>query len=431
MKKLRVYTIIIVGIFLLSFYMPPLYKKIFASRIEYVKVTYSPVTRDFIKKTVLSGKNRKVIYSNLDSSKVYTIDEYKSLLPFIYYYDLVKTNNFPKGFDLYAQDISKIKREKSYLILKPEVIQTKVVNLYPLFESLPKYSSLSLPSDLFSLNEKGITFINSKTNQIDSKKSKVYRNIFLQKGAVFPLKEAYGTPSTQKPFDEGYFITDNKNHLFHLKLINNKVLLNKIKLGNIIPKFLNIKEDPRREYYGYILDQNDSIHLLMYDNYKLKQLDIKDYDSKKHKIKLFTSPLNRIITLSSIDETKNQKVTKKYVMDLNYKILKENTSYISLNSTDFYETSKKILLPFKLVLKKSEYDYFYFKIVEISTLSLILSFILTLCYILYIKMINISIKQNLPQIILLSISGLYALIILLIFNKIYTKKQNFKENNES
>lgn len=191
MKKYRIYPIIILAILLLSIYLPNIYKDMFASRIDNTRIHYSVVDEDFIKMTVKRGQKREVIYSNLKGTKTFTQDEYKAKLPFIYYSDLLKTNNFPKKFINYGRDPRIIAMEKSYIKLKPSMINTKLVNLYPLLESKPKYSRLQLPKDLFKLDENGITFIISASNSIDKEKTKLYNSIFLEQGAVFPLKETF------------------------------------------------------------------------------------------------------------------------------------------------------------------------------------------------------------------------------------------------
>ncbi len=430
MMKFRIYPIIILAIFLLAIFLPKTYKEIFSSKIDRQRVVYSPVEKDFIKISSFSQKNKKTIYTNLDGTKEYSLDEYKSKLPFRYYYDLLKTNNFPEEFMIYSQNINSIKSEKSFIKIKPTFFELKGVNLYPLFESKPKYSGLSLPDDLFRLDENGITFIISATNKIDEEKTKFYNELFLQKGASFPLKELYGTPSTNKAFDEGYFISDAKNQLFHLKLIEGTPHLNKIDLKGIDLKFALIKEDTRKEYYGVLVDKNSDLYLMMYDDYELVKLPIDSYDYNTKDFKITTTPINRIIEIVHIDEPKNMKITKTYVTNLDYEIIKENSFEFVYKGSAAYESIKSLLFPFRLVITNAQSAYYNFEIRDLSKSAFIINLLLALCLLIYVKLSKREILYHFPQAILLALGGIYSLISLILFNKLLEEKPYMKKGKK-
>ena len=433
MRSLRIYPIILVGILLLAIFLPNLYKDIFAKRINTSKVYYSPVDKDFIKMTTVKGKERKVIYSNLDGSEEFTQDEYKAKLPFIFYNDLVKIDKFPKEFMAYAQNPRVIRLEKSYLKVKPSMITSKVVNLTPLFESKPKYSSLKLPDDLFRLDENGISFIKSDSNTVDEKKSKLYSNKLLELGAVFPLKDAYGTPTTRKPFDEGYFITDSKSQLFHVKQVENQAVINKVETNGINIKFVLNKEDARKEYYGLIVDDKSNIYLLMYDDYELLKLPIKDFDYKTQNFRMFTNPISRIITIEYKDYETQEQVIKSYVTNLDYEIQKENVHKYSLKQSDIYETVKATIFPYKIYLVNGEEGYISYDIRDISMKSFVIYFILALLYLLFVKISKRELSSHIIPAILIALTGIYAIVVLILFNKFLTQTRlnHEKEKNET
>lgn len=423
MKKLKIYPIMIVAIFLLSIFLPKAYKDIFGTRVDKQRVVYSPVQKDFIKITVLGGKERKVIYSNLEGDKVYSLDEYKSMQPFKYYYDLLKTKNFPEEFISYSQDIGSIRREKSFLKINPNFINTKIVNLYPLFESNPKYAGLSLPDDLFSLDDKGITFINTKINKIDENKTRFYNELFKKKGASFPLVDAYGTPSTQKPFDEGYFIKDSQNQLFHLKQIDGEAVLNKIDLASIDLRFVLIKEDNRKEYYGVVIDKNSDIYLMMYDDYELVKLPIDSYDYKTDEFKISTTPINRIITITSIDEAENKKTTKTYITNLDYELIKENEFDYIYKGSESYENIKSAIFPFRLSITKGNRGYYGFEIRDVSKNAFIVNLLLVFGFLIFVKISKRKIQEHFIQTAFIALGGVYSLIVLTLFGKLFITKR--------
>lgn len=414
MKKYRIYSIIILFVFLLSMFLPNYYKEIFGQRVQYVAVKYSPVDENFIKMTIYADKD--IEYSDINGTKKFTFEEYEEKLPFTYYYDLITNDRFPKKFIMYAHDIKAIKNEKSFFMLEPYYISKKAVNLFPLFESKPKHSGLSYPKDLFKIDDKGMTFIISENVKIDENKSKIYNDILLSLGAIFPLKKAFGNPTLMKAFDEGYFITDAKNNLFHVKMVQNKPVINKIKT-NIDIKYILVKEDKRREFYGLVVDTSSYIYLLMYDNYELVKLPIKDYDFQTHSFEIKTTPINRIISTKKIDYKTQKKVIKHYITNLDYELINENEYKYSIKKSKLYEAVKTILFPFELSISHDKTYYASFEIINISKASFLLSLIFSILYILYIRYQNRDVKDYIVQIIFIIFGGIYSIIALILFDK--------------
>ena len=75
---------------------------------------------------------------------------------------------------------------------------------------------LEMPGDLFRLKD-NIEFIDPETNTVKEEKSNLFMKVFIQKGFKFPAKRVAGNPSTRKAYDEGYFIIDSNDKIFHLK----------------------------------------------------------------------------------------------------------------------------------------------------------------------------------------------------------------------
>lgn len=417
MRTLRIYPIIILTILVISIFLPTLYKNIFGTRVDKTMVFYSPVDEDFIKMTRLKGKDRKVIYSNFQD-ETYSLDEHKIKLPFIFYSDLLKIDKFPEKFSSYAQDIMSIRREKSYMKIKPEMIKTKIVNLYPLFESKPKYSSLELPKDLFSLTKEGIQFVTTSTNTINTKKSNIYNNRLKELGAKFPLYDAFGTPTTRKPFDEGYFILDSTSQLFHLKQIDNKPSIKKVPTKDLETKFVLNKENSRKEFYGLLVSKTNDVYLMMYDDYELVKLPIENFDYNKKSIKLMTTPINRIITIEHIDKRKKEKSITTIVTNLDYEVIKKNNFTYSLKKGAVYENIKKWIFPFKVYLVKNPNGDYSFQIRDLNKNAFTFTLILSLVFLIYLKVKGYSIRKHFLQVVLIATSGIFALIALILFKKL-------------
>ena len=79
-----------------------------------------------------------------------------------------------------------------------------------------------------------------------------------------------------KPLDEGYFVLDNKNKLFHFKRYDDELFIKNVSYDSKI-KITQIKiaESRKKEFYGLIIDENNNAYVLMYKNYNFVKLPLK------------------------------------------------------------------------------------------------------------------------------------------------------------
>lgn len=422
MKNLKIYPFIIVSILVLSIYLPDVFKSFYANPIDRNKVYYSPVDEDFVRFN-LDGKTKNYNYSSLDGSIKLTEDEYRAKLPFIYFSDLIKTDNFPEKLSIYGQDTRVIRRERSFLRIRTNEIISNNVNLYPLFESNPKYASLELPKDLFKLGDKGITFIESDKNKIDTIKSEAYNKILIQKGAKFPLKNAFGNPTTRKPFDEGYFIIDSEYNLFHVKQVNSKPFIKKVDNNGKKIRYILNKEDNRKEYYGFAISEDNEIYLIMYDNYQFVKLPIDNYNYLTTDFMMMTTPINRILTLIEDDDTNKKRNINLFVTNLDYDLINKASYSYSLQRGKIYEMIKSIIFPYDIDIIKNSDGYYFFELKNLSIKSFVLYAVLAFLYLIFIKMKKNILTNHLIQAMLIVLGGVYSIIILLLFNKLFIINQ--------
>lgn len=421
MRKLKLLPLIITGILLFALFLPKLYKEIFASRVDKTLVYYSPIEEDFIKRTIKSGNKREIIYSNMDESQKYKHEEFKTKLPFFYAFDLLKIEKFPQKYAAYATDPMQIRKETGFLRLASKDINKEYVNLHILFESKPKYSSLEFPKEVFKIGGNGVVLSNSSTNEILKEKSESYNKKLLALGATFPLKQAYGNPTTRKPFDEGYFITDSKNNLFHIKQIKGEAFVKKVETNGIKIKYINHKEDSRKEYYALVVDENHQLYFMMYETYDFIKLPIDDYNYKTHDFRMFASPINRIFTVEYLKDDK--KIINTYVTNLDYELEKQN-KYTQSQKQDFaYENIKNLLFPFTLKIFDYKESYISFELVDINKLAFLFNILIAFAYLIYIRKTKKAIKEHLVQSVLISLSGIYALLVLFSLDKLKKGKK--------
>jgi len=423
MRQYIQYPIIIIAIVVMSIFLPKVYKSLFAKRATEIKINYSPVSQSFIKMTIRKGESKKKIYSTMDEKYLYSKEEYMQMLPFHYFGSLVKINKMPVAFDSYSRNPGRVKKEMRFVRISPKSISKKEIGIYPLFESKPRYSGVSLPKDMFRIGEKGITFIKPETNRIDQEKSMQFTQAFLDAGAVFPLVKIFGNPTPRKPFDEGYFLTDANGALYHLKMIEAKPMVKKIETSGIPVRYMKAKEEINREYYGVVIADDGQVYLLMYNDYRLQKLPISGYDYRSMVFSMVSTPVNRMITIKHTDYQKKIKTINTVVTDTKYaKIAQTDYSY-DIKGEPLYEKVQEWLFPYTVQIKRGEKYYATFGLKRIHGAAFVLSVLLSLMYLLSLWKRKSITTESLVQALLIAAGGLYALIPLFAFGQLFNTKK--------
>ena len=418
MSSLKKYPIIIISILILSTYFVDVYEDLFSKRSEFVRIEYSPVSEDFMKTTYPIGNQRKPIFSNLDGTEVYKRAKFMEFFPFKYYSDLVKWGTFPEKLASFENNGSVIMSSKQYSYIRQKYVDQKDVGLFPLFESASKFSSLEMPEDFFRFNSR-IEFIVTQTNKINEEKSELFTKALLDKNVQFPIKRSFGKATTRKPFDEGYFILDAKNELYHFKMIKSKPFVKKIKTNGINIKYIAMDENSRREYFGLVLSENNKVYLLMHEDYEFLELPIDGYNYKNQNFLMITDPLYRHISIEGYDERTDTQVIKNYVTNLDYEVIAKNIYEYPIIKDTLYETTKELLFPFELIITKDGSSSYYIKLDHFNKKAFLLNLLLVIAYLAYIKMSKRKIKEHLINSMLLLSSGIYAIISIFIFARIF------------
>lgn len=421
MNSLKKYPIIIITILVLSNFLPYFYDMALSKRGDYVKVGFSPVTETFIKTTYPAGASRKAIYSTMNDKTTFTREKFEEFFPFTYFSDLIRWGTFPEKLASFENNTSVIMSSKQRLYFIHRLIAKKEVGLYPLFESQSKFSGLELPEEFFRFNNK-MEFINTTTNKIEPKQTKLFTKALKEKGFSFPMKKIFGQPVTRKPFDEGYFIVDNNNKFFHLKKQEGQPFIKEIKTNGIDIKYMLVDENSRMEFYGLVLGENKRTYLLMYDDYEFVELPIDNFDYTTDRLYVSTNPLYRYIDVDSNLEDKE--VTTNYVTNLDYELVAKNSLEFPYEKESFFKKLEESIFPFQFYFSKKGSYFYYPKISNINEKAFIFNLLIVLLYLVYIKYSSRRISEHIINSILILSAGIYALIAIFTFARLlYFRKK--------
>lgn len=350
MKLKYIYSIIIllVSTLVLSWAVPLLVKKATVSGQSYPFVYYSSLLQDFaIKKTV----NRQVNYFDRKGN-TYTREQYDSITPLLSYRQLTLNSAMPDSILGVEMDPRMLRVKSVMWRYSPNEIDKPQVNMYLMYEAMSGRSSLESPDDVFRLDNK-IEFIDKETNLVDEAKSKLFQDKMIEKGFSFPAKGVWGNPQARKPYDEGYFVLDSNNELFHIKQVNGRPYVGNTKAGQSLDiAYFSIYEIADKSIYGFILTQGGEIYTLGAEGgYELTKLDIAPIDIHKHSVMMLGNMFYWMVNVTGPEGCTYN------VLDFQNKLNKYDDPYFVASSTDKWDTISKWVFPvyFNLDSKTSDY----------------------------------------------------------------------------
>lgn len=402
MSKLSRYILVLITIISTMVAIPGLYWLAFEKPISGPSIFYSCVTKDFVVRRYDSGKSK---YSNLKGDVVYTRTQYEQKLPLMYVRQLIISGIMPDTLNGVPLDIHIINQNRSFFRLKPKDIDAPAPGLYPMFESQSGRANLEMPQDFFRIKSR-MEFINAENNSIEENKSVVFTQALEKKGFTFPSKMIEGIPSTRKSCDEGYFVVDAKDNLFHIKMIKGDPYVKKVN----VPEGLKFKkiacvDFSDKKFYNYLISENNDIYILTQDDYMLIKLPLDGYDPQKEELRIFGNLFNYNAIFLGKDHLRIQVLNKQY-------------QRVDQYSEKWPDRSQRIegevasyLFPAEISLSEwnSLYNKFYFKKTA-GYRWLILNLLLIIVYVIILRKREIDLKKGIIDYIIIGVTGIFGFI---------------------
>lgn len=306
-------------------------------------VYYSSITNHFCS-VEREADSKKMIRKDVTTNEEYNLNQFDSILPLMYYRQLLADGKMPDSIQGKKITVKDANTKSFFFRYKPTGKNSPAIGLYPLFEASSGRVDLKMPDDVFRLSSE-IAFIKPETNTIDEEKTARFQKLFTEVGFSFPAKLVAGNPSPRKPYDEGYFVIDNNDRLYHLKLEKNKPYLHKIALPKECKaSYFTPFEPDDRSFYGFLFDEKGHAYVLNTVNYELQELAIGRIDLDKQLLVIMGNPLYwtvRVIARDSEAVFAFDAVTKNKVAEHHFVEKKPTKEY------DAY------IFPFEIRMKKS------------------------------------------------------------------------------
>ena len=282
MKKISRYILVFITILASAIALPELYWLAFEKPIRAPFVMYSCIDHDF----VIQDFNDGIIRMD-NKGKQYTRDEFELKLPLFYIRQLLISGTMPDTINGIAMDVHEISKARSSFRFRPRNMIAPDPGLYPLFESESGRANLEMPEDYFRIKQR-MEFINAKENEIDEKKTQMFTAVLQKRGFDFPAKMIAGIPTTRKTCDEGYIVVDEKDQIFHIKMIEARPFVKKVEVPEDLKfKYIACVDFKNKKYYSYLISSNNEIYILTQDEYELIKLPVEGFIAEKEEMRIF------------------------------------------------------------------------------------------------------------------------------------------------
>ena len=325
---------------------------------------YSCILDDFT--TMASdGKDRLVFKDR--KGNLYRGSQFDSVQPMFYNRQLLADGKMPDSIKGRAITAEEIKYNNFFANTSAYEINRTTPELYMLMESLPKRVDFEEPEEVFRSTSEGLEILDMASNSIKEERSMIFTEAMKKKGFSFPIQLIHGNATTQKQYDEGYFMTDSKGGLFHMKQTNGRPYVKHIEIpqeleiSNII-----ITEFPNRQTRAYLSDKKNRFFILD-ENYKIYKTDV-IYNPFKDGLLIIGDMFYYTVKVDNDTEERFYALdSKTYATVDTMNITREENIY-----------SKVSDLLFPVRLKFTSYDdrWVYPRLLDWSASALILNFIL-------------------------------------------------------
>ncbi len=405
MIKISRYILVAIAILVSAVAIPKLYWLSFDKPIRSPFIMYSSIDHDFM----IQRTGEKTIRMD-NTGREYTRDEFEQKLPLFYSRQLLISGTMPDTIDGVYMDIHELNKARSFFRLRPAMIYAPDPGLYPMFESESGRANLEMPKDYFRISWR-MEFIDAADNRINEKKSRMFTSVLQKRGFVFPAKKIAGIPTTRKSCDEGYFVTDSKDQLFHIKMIEARPFVKKVELpGGLKFKHIACVDFSDKKFYNYLVSEDNDIYVLSQDVYELTKLAIENYNADTEELRIYGNLFYYNVVI------RGDNYVNVTILDSDYNKVDEYHESWTGRTDSKQGKIFSYIFPAQLKMYDSNISFtdFYPDITK-GFNWLILNLLLILVHFYIIRKKGFSLKNNIFDLIIVALTGLFGFIAVNVF----------------
>ncbi|PTX96524.1 DUF4857 domain-containing protein [Opitutus sp. ER46] len=351
--------LLLTSILLLGYYLPAGFWLVAARRDRAPVVFYSCVENRFLfSRATLDG----VRYADA-AGRSYDRDEFERLLPLTNWAQLTKDGRMPKVIQGTPVTLEAVRRAQFSLRLTPDALDTPQVRLFPLLEAESGRARLELPSDFLRLGAT-VEFLDPKTNTVLTDKSARFAAAFATVGFQFPVHFAANNPTNRKPYDEGAYLVDAAQTVFHLRQVRGKPELHRVvdlaapeqraRWTDLRIRHLLVQEIDSREIHSLIVERNGAVTLDVGPAHRLVTLPLQHYVPAAAEVTIRGNLLHRLVVVRSDDWL------EAIVLDRNYALVDRHEERLTPRDATSAGRLARLVFPFSWTLTDASSGYLGF-----------------------------------------------------------------------
>lgn len=301
----RAYYIIVVALsaIVLSWFLPWLYSIVFPSAAADQFVAWSPVSDSFIVSDNSQEGVTDIFAIDAEGRRTatFTKEERDSLLPQIYYTQLMARDHMPDSLAGREVSVATLKHNQWVFTSLPRDINRTLPTVLMMMESMPERYDLEDPDEVFTLDG-SVEFTDMRTNSVNAGRSRRFTDIFADRGFTYPVKAWSANITTRKPYDNGYLLVDDQGQLYHLKMQAGRPYMMNVALpADTKAAHVWVLENPETHYLGIVSTDDGRLFALEREGYLLAELPVGTVDPESEKISIVKNLFNWVVRVSGTE----------------------------------------------------------------------------------------------------------------------------------
>lgn len=301
MKRFSHIFLLFLSATVLAWFLPWIYSFSLPDATREPFVAMSPVSGELV--FTLTGDSKPRIYDL--AANVYTKNQRDSLLPQLYYRDLISREELPETIAGREVSMPLLRHAEMNYTSSPREINKRTADVYLMMESMPVRVDLEDPKEVFRFTGEGVEFVDMETNELNPTRSERFTRALSDRGFRYPAVWLNANPTTRKSYDEGYLIIDSEGSLFHVKQQAGRPYVARVSMPDTVcARYAFILENTDRDYLGLVTDRNDYVYFLMRDGYRLDPLPVGKVSPESDRVAMMGNLFNIMFRFSDDSGTR-------------------------------------------------------------------------------------------------------------------------------
>jgi hypothetical protein len=400
MKKISRYILVFMTILASAVALPNLYWLAFEKPINVPFIMYSSSENDFF----MLRRDKENIRMDRAGNE-YTREEFEQKLPLFFARQLIVSGIMPDTLHGVAMDIHEINRSKSTFRFKAKDMQSPLPGLYPMFESESGRASLEMPRDFFRITDR-MEFVDAETNSVDERKTQMFTTVLNNREFNFPAKKIAGIPTTRKSCDEGYIVVDNKDLMYHVKMIQGKPYIKKFDIpGGLTFKHISCVDFSDKKYYSYMISEENEVWILTQDDYEFIKFPLEGLIPETDELRIYGNMFNYTLV------TRREGFLKVVALDNEYNKVDDYTESWPTRDESKQGKIASFLFPAQISLSKGNTSFINLYLERSAYFHwIILHVVLIIAQLFIVRRAGLKIKRNIIDLAVIGLTGIYGFI---------------------